>query len=328
MSSGSSGTPLYDVCGLVDLSARGKVELTGADRATFLHNLCTNDAKKLEAGTGFEAFLLDAKGHIQFYVLVHNTGDRLVLEELAPAGETSGARLRKHLDKYLIREKVTLTDRTADWAEILVVGTNAAEVIGRVLEVAPPTASLANVACPTLGDGAFVVRSVQASEPNYTIFCPREAAAELQSKLLAAGAVSCNLDAWNATRIEAGLPLYGVDIVEKNLAQEIDRIERTISFRKGCYLGQETVARLDALGHVNKTLVVLEFATPTTGPITAETELTLDGQPVGTLTSAAATSRGTTVALAYAKRGRNMIGTRLETPAGPAVIVGPVAQRA
>ncbi|MCE9606909.1 MAG: hypothetical protein K8U03_18655 [Planctomycetia bacterium] len=318
--------PLYDVCGTVDFSTRGKIELTGADRAVFLHNLCTNDIKNLAAGTGCEAFLLDAKGHIQFYVFVHNTGERLLLEEIgAPAVEV-GARLRKHLDKYLIREKVTITDRTNDWAELLIAGANAAEIVGRALAVALPTATLGNTLIPAFGDGAFVARSAQAPEPNYTIFCPREAAADLQAKLVAAGAVACAADVWEAPRIEAGLPLYGLDISDKNLAQELDRNELTISFRKGCYLGQETVARLDALGHVNKTLVVLEYialAPEPAEPAEVGSGLLFQKQAVGKVTSSSV-RQGITVALAYIRRDCNELGTKLESALGAATIVAPI----
>lgn len=326
--SAARSTPLDDVCGFVDFSDRGKIELTGDDRAKFLHNLCTNDINKLATGTGCEAFLLDAKGHIQFYVLVHNTGDSLVLEELAPTGETTGARLRKHLDKYLIREKVVITDRTNDWGEVLVTCDNEIAPLEEVLGVGAPAASLANIACPALGVGAFVTRSVQAVVPNYTIFCARDGVEALQRRLSDGGAVCCAPETWHGYRIEAGLPLYGPDIGEKNLAQEIDRIERTINFRKGCYLGQETVARLDALGHVNKTLVVLDFASVAVDAVASGLELTLHGQAVGAVTSSAHSYRnknvlGSTMALAYVKRGSNTIGTKLESAAGAAVIVGP-----
>jgi folate-binding protein YgfZ len=322
MSAAARSTPLYDVCGFVDFSERGKIELTGDDRAKFLHNLCTNDIKGLAAGTGCEAMLLDAKGHVQFYVLVHNAGDRLLLEELAPTEEQTGARLRKHLDKYLIREKVIVADLTATWGEILVAGDGAVKVVADALKLTPPIETLGNVACPDLGDGAFVARSVQATAPNFSIFCRVEAITALKPKLVAGGAIACELAAWQPVRIESRLPLYGVDVSEKNLAQEIDRIDRTINFRKGCYLGQETVARLDALGHVNKTLVQVAFRSD--APVAIGTELTVDGKSVGQVTSTAVLPHGPAVALAYVKRGMNEPGAELESAAGPAVIVRPV----
>lgn len=321
MNAAASSSPLYDVCGLVDFCDRGKIELTGDDRAKFLHNLCTNDIKALAAGAGCEAMLLDAKGHVQFYVLVHNTGDRLILEELAPTEEQTGARLRKHLDKYLIREKVGITDLTATWGEILVAGDGAVEVVAAALEITPPIETLGNVPCPVLGDGAFVTRSVQATAPNFSIFCHIESIAALKARLVAGGAIACELADWQAVRIESRLPLYGVDVSEKNLAQEIDRIDGTISFRKGCYLGQETVARLDALGHVNKTLVQVAFNSDV--PVAIGTELTVDGKSVGQVTSTAVLPHGPAVALAYVKRGNNTIGTKLESAAGSAMIVKP-----
>lgn len=322
MSGDVASVPLYGRVGVVDLSTRGKLEITGDDRAKFLHNLCTNEIKNLAAGSGCEAFLLDAKGHVQFYVLVHNLGDRFVLEELAPAGETSGSRLFKHLDKYLIREKVVLTDRTHDWGELLIAGEGAANLVGLELGLQLPEALLSNGVLPGLGDGAFVARSVQASASNYTVVAPLSAITGLIAKWSAAGVPAGDDASWQPTRIEAGLPLYGVDISDKNLAQEIDRVDRSINFNKGCYLGQETVARLDALGHVNKSLVTLEFAGSPEVP--AEADLTVNGQSVGKVTSSAKSPRGTTVALAYVKRGSGKLGAELQSSAGTTKVVGPL----
>lgn len=324
--SAAGSAPLYGKIGLVDFSSRGKLEITGDDRAKFLHNLCTNEIKNLATGSGCEAFLLDAKGHVQFYVIVHNLGDRLMLEELAPADETSGKRLFKHLDKYHIREKVTLTDRTHEWGELLIAGEGAANVVGLELGLQLSDAPLSNGVLPGLGDGAFVARSVQASATNFTVFAPQTVVAELVAKWGLAGAKVCDEAMWQGPRIEAGLPLYGVDITDKNLAQEIDRIDRSINFNKGCYLGQETVARLDALGHVNKSLVTLEFASG--AEIAIDTELTLNGQPVGKVTSSAKSPRGTTVALAYIKRGSGKLGTELQSSVGAAKVVGPLTSMA
>ena len=107
----------------------------------------------------------------------------------------------------------------------------------------------------------------------------------IQETLVQAGAVPCELAVFHVARIEAGWPDYGTDITEKNLPQEIDRNESAISFTKGCYLGQETVARLDALGHVNRKLVKIRFSEsmrPSPGdPI-------MDGdEKIGEVTSAA-----------------------------------------
>jgi folate-binding protein YgfZ len=158
--------------------------------------------------------------------------------------------------------------------------------------------------------------------PNFLVVGPRAELQAWRDRLAEQGVKSCDLAALDASRIEAGYPIDGVDVTDKNLAQEVNRIERTISFKKGCYLGQETVARLDALGHVNKTLVGLTFAAAgPDGVPTPDTELTAAGQTVGQVTSAAYSPRlEAAVALAYVKQGQNTPGTRLESAVGPAVV--------
>jgi folate-binding protein YgfZ len=121
-------------------------------------------------------------------------------------------------------------------------------------------------------------------------------------------------------RIEYGMPLYGRDITLENLPQEVNRNAQAISFTKGCYLGQETVARIDALGHVNRLLVVVKFAgerIPSPGD-----ELQIEGKPVGQVTSAAFSPRvSKPLALAYVRTASAAPGTRLASPVGDAEVV-------
>ena len=116
--------------------------------------------------------------------------------------------------------------------------------------------------------------------------------------------------------MEAGTPVYGRDIDETNLPQEVARVERTISFTKGCYIGQETVARIRTYGHVNRTLVGLQLDGETAVPL--GTKLFHADKEVGHITSSAVSPRlGQAIALAYVRRGSQEPGTRLEveTPA-------------
>jgi folate-binding protein YgfZ len=123
-------------------------------------------------------------------------------------------------------------------------------------------------------------------------------------------------EAFEAARIEAGFPMFGHDITENNLPQEVSRNGRAISFTKGCYLGQETVARIDALGHVNKTLVGLRYLVSQV-PKVGATILNGD-EPVGTVTSATwSPKHEAPMALGYIRRGFNTPGTRLASHIGP-----------
>jgi folate-binding protein YgfZ len=148
-----------------------------------------------------------------------------------------------------------------------------------------------------------------------------DAVPAIAARLREAGAIECGRDALETCRIEAGMPLFGRDITDDNLPQEVNRNAQAISFTKGCYLGQETVARIDALGHVNKLLVRLQFlgqGVPSTG-----SELTLDGKTVGHVTSATFSPRiGKALALAYVRTASTEPGTRLQSAGGDAVVVG------
>jgi folate-binding protein YgfZ len=139
---------------------------------------------------------------------------------------------------------------------------------------------------------------------------PREQFAAIGAALEAAGARRVEAAAWHARRIEWGWPLYGVDITDKNLAQEVARDRWAISFVKGCYLGQETVARIDALGHVNRNLVGVRFEgseAPAAGA-----ELTREGKVAGQVTSACYSPRlAAPLALAYVRRESNAPGVAL-----------------
>ncbi len=152
------------------------------------------------------------------------------------------------------------------------------------------------------------------------ISAKKESIAAIVDALLAAGAVRCGAAAMETPRIEAGWPIFGVDISDKNLPQEVDRNARAISFTKGCYLGQETVARIDALGHVNKTLCGVRFSgneIPSPG-----VELRAGDAAVGTVTSATFSPRlSAPLALVYLRRGFNMPGTKLVAPSGEAEVI-------
>jgi tRNA-modifying protein YgfZ len=142
------------------------------------------------------------------------------------------------------------------------------------------------------------------------IDCLRGDHAQVGATLKGAGAVDCSHAAYDALRIEAGFPLFGHDITAQNLPQEVSRDSRTISYTKGCYLGQETVARIDALGHVNRNLVRLRFLGSQIPPIGAS--LLAGEDSVGTVTSAAWSPHfQSPLALGYVRRGFNTPGTRL-----------------
>lgn len=297
--------------GVVDFTARTRIEVTGDDRASFLHNLSTNDVKGLTPGGGCEAFFLNAKGHVLAHAFIVCRPESLLIETVPGQDDL----LLNHLNRYLIREKVELHDRTADWAESLVAGDRAADVLKKIGSGEFSDERLQNAELLIAGQTATVVRVEMTPSPGYLLMTSVSSLPAVREALLSQDVVACDQAALEAARIEAGFPFYGVDVTDDNLPQEVDRDALAISFKKGCYLGQETVARLDALGHVNKTLVRLRFEgsdAPSPG-----TELRSAEQLVGQITSAARSPRGgAPLALGYVRRGHNTPGTRLESACG------------
>lgn len=278
--------------GPLPLTGWSTVRMAGPDRLAFLHNMCTNDVRSLPPHSQCEAFLTDVKGKIvgHVFVLVDSSDVLLVTTPgQAPA-------LIAHLDRYIIREDVQLEDATAAVAWQIDVAPAAAE------SNAPPgfvgrTESGAIVApCLPLGPRA-TWRGIPAGED----------------------AGSSERDAvWHALRIEAGWPLFGRDFDGSHLPQEVSRDTQAISFRKGCYLGQETIARIDALGHVNKRLATVRLSAEPP----AEAQLRAGEHSVGRITSATWSPRlGAWLALAMIRRGNNEPGAALDCEGGPAVVV-------
>ncbi|MBA4018677.1 MAG: hypothetical protein C0483_16040 [Pirellula sp.] len=314
-------------CAFVDLSPRAKVSMSGADAVSHLHKFCTNDIVNLPVGQGCEAFVLDAKGQIQFYALVHRRADGLLLELPAAEFETdAAARLMKFLGKYVIVEKVLFADETDELGELWIGGPDAPALLADALQVAPPEKLLEAIDCPAVGDGAWLVRSTQGEQTNYTLFGRPEQLDVAQVRLSASGITEREFAWYDAARIGAGVPLLGRDISEKTLPQEINRNAQTLNFRKGCYLGQETVARLDAMGHVNKALLRLQAEAGGDAGAAATlrgdeaVELRVGDQVVGRLSSLARDAAGTVVALGMVRVAMNQPGTKLTSDRGTFVV--------
>ncbi|MBI1901901.1 MAG: aminomethyl transferase family protein [Planctomycetia bacterium] len=328
--------------GVVDFSDRTHIELVGDDRAAFLHNLCTNDIKRLAPGQGCGAFITNVQGRTVGFVEVF-CGDFSLALETAPG---QAAALLPHMERYQIREKVTFHDRTREWCQVLVAGPSAAKLLEQLCGTAalsplsegsarggstsPPSEggargggdSLSNVPTTVAGTSVWLRRSGFLSGECFTLVAARDVLPALWDALVAAGFRACGQAALEMARIESGTPIFGRDLSDKNFPQELARDARAISFTKGCYLGQETVARIDALGHVNQTLCGVRFTgqeIPAAG-----LELFVAGKAVGHVTSAAFSPRlGAPLALAYLRRGHNSPGTAVDSHIGLAKVVSP-----
>lgn len=266
-----------------DVSNRTQIELGGGDRAKFLNNFCTNEILSLGPGEGREAFVTNIKGRVLAHVFVFVAPDSIWVETVGGAEDS----LLNHLDRYLIAEDVTLNGRTAECGELFVSGPGSFEMLAE-LHVNLASLPLYGHTQVVAFDLPVFARSVDwLGAPAALLSVPRDSLPSLWRQLTEGGLPPAGAQAFDALRIEAGMPLYGRDITEENIAQEAGRTERAISFTKGCYLGQEPIARIDALGHVNRELRGLRLAeapVPTNGSSVTGPD---DDKEIGRVTSAA-----------------------------------------
>jgi folate-binding protein YgfZ len=278
---------------VMELTGWSSITVTGADRQSFLQNFCTNDVKRFVPGASCEAFFTNVKGKIVGHGVLHCRETEIAF--VGAPGQAS--RLMAHLDRYVIREDVQLRDTTEERSFVLVVGG------------VPGEHSNASVSWDIICRGESRLYEVDSSKVSGII-----------RGLVAKEFVLAGSHAFESARIEAGMPRYGIDFNEENLPQEVGRDSEAISFTKGCYLGQETVARIDALGHVNQRLAGVRFFgsdVPSGG-----TELTREGRVIGSVTSAAFSPKlDAPLALAMVRREANSPGTRLESAVGECEVV-------
>lgn len=307
---------LRDRAIMAPLVGRSQIELSGADRAAFLHQLTTHNIKALVAGTGCETFLCNAQGKTVGHGYVFCGADALILDSSA----NQAAGLLAHLDRFLIREKVVLRDRTSEWIDMLLAGPASASMLKAIGAVELPGDRCGHVDNVCAGVPVSVRRVDYVVGDCFFLSTDVNQLEALSSALVAAGATVGSAALIESARIEAGTPLFGLDISTDNLPQELARDHRAISFEKGCYLGQETVARLDALGHVNRLLVGVRWKgqeIPAAG-----CQLFVDDKPVGQVTSASwSWTLEAPLALAFVRRAHSRPGQSLQSPIGPAEVV-------
>jgi folate-binding protein YgfZ len=298
--------------GYVTLAGWTCLGATGADRATFLNNLCTNNVVRLRPGQGCEAFFTDVKGHILAHVLLLCRPAEILVWTVPD----QAAVLLQHLEKYLIREDVTLVDHSSSVELFVLAGEKRWNSLRRDYseELSGP---LDNLDAAIGQVDAILTRCDWFGPHAVVIQCPAESAPSVYAALEQRGAFACDPEALEVVRIESGTPFFGIDFDTRNLPQEVNRNEAAISFTKGCYLGQETVARIDAVGHVNRLLVPVRF--DGSGLPHRGTPLLAAGKEVGQVTSAVwSPLRESPLGLALVRRGFHEAGTALDSAVGAA----------
>jgi folate-binding protein YgfZ len=302
--------------GFAELTGRTLIEVTGADAVSLLHSFTTNDIKKLAVGRGCEAFVTSPQGKTLGHVLILR-GEKSLLVSTTP-GQAKG--LISHWERYVISEDVTIRDVSAERATLLVAGARATDILQKTTGAEPPAELLEWKVVTLAGQEAALARVEYGGPQPFFVFVAAAGSAAVKLALAGAGAIACDVAATEMIRIEAGIPLFGQDITDDNLPQEVGRDAKAISFTKGCYLGQETVARIDALGHVNRMLVGVRFFGDLVPP--AGTPLAVDGKEVGRVTSAAWSPRwGDPLAIALVRRAQAKAAMELASPHGNSIVV-------
>jgi len=283
------------------------VDLSGADRVRFLHNLVTCEVRGITAGSSVRGYVTLVKGGVLAPVEIEVLDDRFRL--VLPAGR--GAAVARHLTKYRIIERVEIAPRD-ELASGALRGAGAPDLL-HGLGVALLEAGEHRVA--SLGGvEARVRREARGREPRFVFEAPAPALGELGAALLAAGATAVGPEALEAARIEDGELAWGIDYGEENFPQEAGD-EAAVSWTKGCYLGQEIVARIHYRGGVQRQARRLRLAG---GPEPVRgAELTFEERTAGRLTSLAVDPViGATIGLALIHRRAATPGTRLATSTG------------
>jgi folate-binding protein YgfZ len=277
---------LREDCGLLDRSERGKLMLSGSEAAEFLQGQLTNEIEALEVGDGTYAALLDRKGHVQADMRVLRPGaDELWVDTEATALET----VRRHLETYKIGREVAIADLTAERTILSLIGPRSADLAGT-----PPLPEHACANTSVNGADCLAVGTADGMD----LIVKGANAAGLHGTLIAGGAGEVTPEAVEILRIEAGRPRFGAEMSAETMPAEAGIVERAVSFTKGCYIGQEPVARLHYRGRPNRSLRGLVLS----APAEAGASLHLGEKEVGAVGSACVSPARGPIALAVVRR--------------------------
>ncbi|MGY1811664.1 CAF17-like 4Fe-4S cluster assembly/insertion protein YgfZ [Blastococcus sp. SYSU D00820] len=284
---------LAEGAGLVDRSDRDVLVVRGTDRLSWLNDLTSQQLLSLADGTGTEALLLSPQGHVEHHMVVAGLGDAVWLDVEPGTGEALVAFLSRMV--FMLRVEPALV--TDAWAVLTLVGPRTADVLAAAGlpvpdgVVALPGGGFAR-RLPPIGEGAPVV----------DLLVPRGELAAVADRLLAAGASPAGLDAFEALRVEARRPRLGVDTDHRTIPNELEWLRTAVHLDKGCYRGQETVARVHNLGRPPRRLVLLHLDGVSEDLPAAGTPVLLGAREVGRVGSVVRHHELGVVALALVKQ--------------------------
>lgn len=320
---------LRTTVGLLDLSFRSRLCLTGADRLRFLNGQVTNNVKDLKTGAGCYAALVTAKGKMQSDLNIYCLAEELLLD-FEPG---LGAAVADRFEKFVIADDVQVVDVAPHYGLLSVQGPKSAEALRAALPAINPThevMSFVSIKDPELGE-IYCMTQPRGTAAGFDLFVPSAAvdlvARRLREAVQSLRGCACGWEALELVRIEAGIPRFGADMDETNLAPEAGIESRAISYSKGCYIGQEVIARIRTYGQVAKSLRGLILPDDLKALPVRGDKLFHDGKESGYVTSVIASpTLRRNIALGYVRRECNLPGTELMLRSGagehPVKVVG------
>jgi folate-binding protein YgfZ len=307
--------------GLIDLSSRGRLLVTGSEAVMFLNGLITNDMKTLAVNSWMAAVFPNVQGRLIAAVRIIHRDDGFLIDTEDVTLET----VTKLLERFTFAGDFCIKDLTRETATLSVQGGNAAEIVRRVLGDTAAIVARGQVASAQLenGNAVTLIRATHTGEDGFDLFVDTNDAAMLSASLQAAGAQLLGREVTETLRIEAGIPRFGIDMDESRVVTETN-LDDAVSFTKGCYIGQEIIARIKYRGHVAKKLTGVTME----NEVALESEakiLSAEGKEVGSITSSTVSPRlKHTIALGYVKYDYLQPGTKVKVVAAeeeyPAVV--------
>jgi folate-binding protein YgfZ len=268
--------------GLFDLSARGRVEVSGGEAVMFLNGMLTNDVAKLEEGAWMHAAFPNPQGRLLASTRVLRDGGRFLFDTEAATHPA----VLKHLERFTLAGDFRVRDLTAETVLLSVQGARAAELVGAAAGFVAAEAARARVTRVPFGGGEVtVIRATHTSEDGFDLFADAAGAESLWDALVRAGARPAGHEALEVLRVEAGVPRYGPDASDANVVLEVVDEAEAVSYTKGCYAGQEIIARIHWRGHVAKRLAGVVFERDAETPPDARLRESAGGREAGRITS-------------------------------------------
>lgn len=283
---------------MLDFSFRGRLCLLGSDREKFLNGQVTNDVARLPVSGGCYAALVNAKGRMESDLFIYKLSQELLLDFEPGLSALIAARL----EKYVVAEDVQIIDVAPHYGLLTIQGPSCREAVARLIpEVALPESSLSWASFATQSGDGYVMRNARLGSDGYDCFFPMDALEEWAKRALAQGIALAGWAAFETVRIEAGIPRFGADMDASNLPPETGIQDRAISYAKGCYIGQEIIARIRTYGQVAKSLRQLRIE-GTTVPPPGTKLYSPAGVELGYITSAIVSPAAGNVALGYVRK--------------------------